>query len=36
MRLFPFLAPPRRTASMRVFRRFLKVLERRLVLTEKA
>lgn len=35
MRLFPFLAP-RRTASTRVFRRFLKVLERHLVQLEKA
>jgi hypothetical protein len=35
MRLFPFLRL-RRPASTRVFRRFLKVLERRLVIMEKA
>jgi hypothetical protein len=35
MRLFPFLVA-RRTAPTRVFRRFLKVLERRLALMEKA
>ena len=35
MRLFPFLGP-RRPACTRVFRRFLKVLEARLVRMEKA
>jgi hypothetical protein len=35
MRLFLFMSP-RRPAPTRVFRRFLKVLERRLVRTEQA
>jgi hypothetical protein len=35
MRLFPFRSP-RRADPTRVFRRFLKVLERRLVRMEKA